>query len=394
MAQYGVNRGLAGDYPADYDDDNAPYTPAWSEKYTGVDRDVLIRFAREWGTTAEHHAGQMHDPDRSRHQSLVSRQPDVSRRHSCPDVLRLCRRQRRWAGALCRPGETGTDGIVGVDRLGQGLVSARPSAEHAKLALCAFGSVALRKGFYRLPHGSTERRGQTSRPRGTRWTCRSGQCARAGCRSIRSFPRTPLKSSKQARAAGADHARRRSRPGSPTRLKNKEMKFSVEDPDAEANWPRVWFIWRGNAIMASAKGHEYFLRHYLGTHDNAVGEDLARGFRQGSRLARTCTAGKDGSGRRSQLPHGYVGPLLGHHSAGRHLVRKGGPEHTDMHSFIHPLSPAVPPCWESKSDWAIFKDVAKKFSECLQHVIFRSPSRIWSPRRWLTTRQPRFRSRT
>ena len=36
---------------------------------------------------------------------------------------------------------------------------------------------------------------------------------------------------------------------------------------------------------------------------------------------------------------------------------------TDMHSFIHPLSPAVPPCWESKSDWAIFKDIAKKFSE-------------------------------
>jgi nitrate reductase alpha subunit len=53
MAQYGVNRGLAGEYPADYDDENAPYTPAWSEKYTGVDRTVLIRFAREWAQTAE-----------------------------------------------------------------------------------------------------------------------------------------------------------------------------------------------------------------------------------------------------------------------------------------------------------------------------------------------------
>ena len=36
---------------------------------------------------------------------------------------------------------------------------------------------------------------------------------------------------------------------------------------------------------------------------------------------------------------------------------------TDMHSFIHPLSAAVPPCWESKSDWQIFKAIAKKFSE-------------------------------
>ncbi|HEX7344617.1 MAG TPA: molybdopterin dinucleotide binding domain-containing protein, partial [bacterium] len=36
---------------------------------------------------------------------------------------------------------------------------------------------------------------------------------------------------------------------------------------------------------------------------------------------------------------------------------------TDMHSFIHPLSAAVPPCWESKSDWQIFQAIAKKFSE-------------------------------
>ncbi|MBL0210737.1 MAG: molybdopterin-dependent oxidoreductase [Holophagaceae bacterium] len=36
---------------------------------------------------------------------------------------------------------------------------------------------------------------------------------------------------------------------------------------------------------------------------------------------------------------------------------------TDMHSFINPLSAAVPPCWESKSDWDIFKQMAKKVSE-------------------------------
>jgi nitrate reductase alpha subunit len=36
---------------------------------------------------------------------------------------------------------------------------------------------------------------------------------------------------------------------------------------------------------------------------------------------------------------------------------------TDMHSFIHPLQQAVPPCWESKSDWAIFRDLAKETAE-------------------------------
>ena len=33
---------------------------------------------------------------------------------------------------------------------------------------------------------------------------------------------------------------------------------------------------------------------------------------------------------------------------------------TDLHSFIHPLSAAVPPCWESKSDWQIFRAIAEK----------------------------------
>ena len=60
-------------------------------------------------------------------------------------------------------------------------------------------------------------------------------------------------------------------------LKNKKLRFAVDDPDAAENWPRVWFIWRGNAISSSAKGMEFFLRHYLGTHDNAIADDRAKG---------------------------------------------------------------------------------------------------------------------
>jgi nitrate reductase / nitrite oxidoreductase, alpha subunit len=36
---------------------------------------------------------------------------------------------------------------------------------------------------------------------------------------------------------------------------------------------------------------------------------------------------------------------------------------SDMHPFIHPLSKAIDPVWESRSDWDIFKGIAKKFSE-------------------------------
>ena len=52
MAQFGVPRGLPGEYPQSYDEDS-PYTPAWQEKYTGIHRETVIRFAREWGENGE-----------------------------------------------------------------------------------------------------------------------------------------------------------------------------------------------------------------------------------------------------------------------------------------------------------------------------------------------------
>ena len=42
---------------------------------------------------------------------------------------------------------------------------------------------------------------------------------------------------------------------------------------------------------------------------------------------------------------------------------------SDMHPFIHPLSTAVDPAWQSRSDWEIYKGFAKKFSEvCVGHL--------------------------
>jgi len=55
-------------------------------------------------------------------------------------------------------------------------------------------------------------------------------------------------------------------------LKKKELEHSVVEPDEEINFPRVWYIWRGNAISGSAKGHEFFLKHYLGTHNNSIAD--------------------------------------------------------------------------------------------------------------------------
>ena len=42
---------------------------------------------------------------------------------------------------------------------------------------------------------------------------------------------------------------------------------------------------------------------------------------------------------------------------------------TDMHPFIHPFSKAIDPVWESRSDWEIFRSLAKRFSElCEGHL--------------------------
>ena len=77
MAQFGVGRGLEGEYPADYDDEDAAYTPAWQEKFSGIDRKTVIKFAREWAVTATRNRRKMHGHHRCRHQPLVSQQPDV-----------------------------------------------------------------------------------------------------------------------------------------------------------------------------------------------------------------------------------------------------------------------------------------------------------------------------
>jgi len=42
------------------------------------------------------------------------------------------------------------------------------------------------------------------------------------------------------------------------------------------NFPRVWYIWRGNALFSSAKGHEFYNKHYLGTHHKVIADEVAK----------------------------------------------------------------------------------------------------------------------
>ncbi|MFM8328297.1 MAG: molybdopterin-dependent oxidoreductase, partial [Pirellulaceae bacterium] len=72
--------------------------------------------------------------------------------------------------------------------------------------------------------------------------------------------RNPLEMTREAIAKGLDP-----KDYVVNQLKSGELKFSCEDPDNPKNFPRNMFVWRSNLLGSSGKGHEYFLKHLLGT---------------------------------------------------------------------------------------------------------------------------------
>jgi nitrate reductase alpha subunit len=65
---------------------------------------------------------------------------------------------------------------------------------------------------------------------------------------------------------------------------------------------------------------------------------------------------------------------------------------SDMHPFIHPLTAAVDPAWESRTDWDIYKGIAKTFSKVCEGTW--ASRRTWSPCRTCTTPRPNWPSRS
>ncbi|MBI3409002.1 MAG: nitrate reductase subunit alpha [Planctomycetes bacterium] len=361
MAQYGVPRGLEGDYPVDGNDESAPYTPAWSEKYTGIDRKLLVRFAREWARTAELTKGKC----------LIIIGAGVN--HWYHNNLMY----RAGIHALMFTGCVGVNGGGLAHYVGQEKLAPMESWSAIAFGRDWLPAVRLQNApSWHYVHTDQWRYEKEftdyhtvpmNQPEGS---LARGHTMDLQVRAVRSgwlpfypqFQKNPLHVVQEAEQAGATEEKDIVR-HVVDQLKTKKLKFSVEDPDAAENWPRVWFIWRGNAIMASAKGHEYFLKHYLGTHTNAIAEDLAKDSVREVTWHDKAPLGKmdlivDLNFRMdtSALYSDIVLPAAT-------WYEKADLNSTDMHSFIHPLSKAVPPCWESKSDWQIFQAISKKFSQ-------------------------------
>jgi nitrate reductase alpha subunit len=358
FAQYGVGRGLEGEYARDYDDAGAAYTPAWQERYTGIARAEVIRFAREWATTAERTGGKC---------SIIIGaavnqwyHADLSYRAAIAGLV-LC-------GCVGRNGG-GLNHYVGQEKLA-------PVAPWQALAFALDWARPPRlqnAPSFHYVHGDQwryEAAGDVAHLNpvpGTPLTV--GHTLDHQVRAVRrgwlpffpQFDRNPAQVVRDAEAAGA-RTEQEIVAWMVRQLRDRKLRFAVEDPDAPESWPRIWFIWRGNALSSSAKGHEYFLRHYLGTHDGAVAEEAARGAVEEAVWRDQAPRGKldlvvDLNFRMdtSALYSDVILPAAS-------WYEKDDLNTTDMHSFIHPLQAAVPPCWEARSDWDIFKALAAKVS--------------------------------
>jgi nitrate reductase / nitrite oxidoreductase, alpha subunit len=358
LATYGVRGGeRSGDWPAGYDDEG-PYTPAWQERLTGIKGSVVVNFARQWAVTAEKTGGRCSviigaGANHWYHNNLLYR--------SCIVPLILC-------GCVGKNGG-GWNHYVGQEKL----------APQASWAAIAFGQdwggpprLQNAPSFHYMhsdqwrydgafeemcPVASKEHvmaRGHTA----------DKQALAVRCGWLPCFPQFNRSNFAVIQDAGKAGATSNDAIKSYVveQLRQRKLRFSMEDPNNPESYPRVWYIWRGNALQASAKGHEYFLKHYLGTHHNEIAKEIA-----GPEIEDVVWHDKVELGKmdlvvdlnfRMDTSALYSDIILPTAT----WYEKDDLNSTDMHSFIHPLQAAIPPCWESKSDWGIFRDIAQRTS--------------------------------
>jgi len=367
MAQYGVSRGLSGEYPTDYSDKNAAYTPAWQEIFTGIDSKTVIQFAREWAQTAETTegkcmiiigAGILH----WYHSNLMYRAGAMA--------LMLC-------GCIGKNGG-GLNHYVGQEKLApmdswSGIAFAKDWQDGTRLQQAPIWHYMNTSQYRYDGHFSKYNTVPKNETTAKHTADQIYESVRRGWMPFYpQFKENSLDLSKEAISKGAKN-NEEIQDYVLEKLKSKKTEYAISDPEAEENHPRVWYIWRGNAIGGSMKGQEYCLKHYLGTHNNLIAEDSEDKTKE-VKWHDVAPVGKmdlvvDLNFRMdsSALYSDIVLPAAS-------WYEKTDLNSTDMHSFIHPLSKAIDPVWESKPDWDIFKEISKVTSEAAK-LYFSEPQK-------------------
>ncbi|WP_049854097.1 MULTISPECIES: nitrate reductase subunit alpha [Dickeya] len=367
LANYGVDRGLddaqcatGDDQVTDYDQVKA-YTPAWAEQITGVSRQNIIRIAREFADNA----------DKTHGRSMIIVGAGMNHWYHLDMNYRGLINMLIFCGCVGQSGG-GWAHYVGQEKL-------RPQTGWLPLA---FGLDWQRPPrhmnstsfFY---NHSSQWRYETIAPQEllspladrSRF---SGSLIDFNVRAERmgwlpSAPQlgaNPLRIAGQAAAAGMSP-----QDYTVAELKAGRLRFAAEQPDNPQNFPRNLFIWRSNLLGSSGKGHEYMLKYLLGTEHGIQGQDL--GQQGGVTPEEVEWREQGGEGKldlvvtldfRMSSTCLYSDIVLPTAT----WYEKDDMNTSDMHPFIHPLSAAVDPAWESKTDWEIYKGLAKTFSRVCQ----------------------------
>jgi nitrate reductase alpha subunit len=360
-AQFGIDRGL-GSGAKGYGD-NAPYTPAWQEAITGVPREQVITVARQFAENAE----------KTRGKSMIIIGAAMNHWYHADmnyrgviNLLMLC-------GCIGQSGG-GWAHYVGQEKL-------RPQTGWVPLAFATDWIRPPRQQnstsfFYaHTDQWRYEKLGveEVLSPLADRSKF-GGSLIDYNVRAERmgwlpSAPQlktNPIQVVRDAQAAGMEP-----KDYVVKALKDGSLEMSCQDPDAPQNWPRNLFVWRSNLLGSSGKGHEYFCKHLLGTESGVQGKDLGPQQAKPTEVKWHAEApeGKldllvtiDFRMSTTCLYSDIVLPTAS-------WYEKNDLNTSDMHPFIHPLSAAVDPVWQAKSDWEIYKGFAKAFSEvCVGHL--------------------------
>ncbi len=364
VANYGLDRGLEDGSTAASYDDMQPYTPAWAEKITGVPRDQIVAVAREFAGNAEKTNGR----------SMVILGAGLNHWYHMDMNYRGIINLLVMCGCVGQSGG-GWSHYVGQEKL-------RPQTGWLPLAFGLDWNRPPRQMnstsfFYahsdqwRYETVKVEEILSPTAPEGP-W---DGTLIDYNIRAERmgwlpSAPQlqvNPLQIAGKAAAAGQEP-----KDFVVSQLKSGGLRMSCEDPDHEANWPRNMFVWRSNILGSSGKGHEYFLKHLLGTSHGLIGKDLGDEGRERAREAVWHDDAPEGKldllvtlDFRMSTTCVYSDIVLPTAT----WYEKNDLNTSDMHPFIHPLSSATDPAWEARSDWEIFKGIARSFSDVAPEVL-------------------------
>ncbi|MBC8202206.1 MAG: nitrate reductase subunit alpha, partial [Planctomycetes bacterium] len=363
LSHLGVDRGLSGEYPKDYDDASQAYTPAWQEQETGVDRELPLRVAREWADNAEKTQGKS---------MFITGSGVLHWYHGGPLIYRAMAVMGILTGCMGRNGG-GFNHYVGTEKI-------RPFAAIGTLGGGAdWGGPPRHQNSTSFFYFNTDQwryDGMVLDPIWAPWAEKfpekgGSHAADQYLMSVRNgwmpfYPqinkKNPIEYLKEARAAGAN-SEEEVGAWVAKQFSERNDKFALEDVDAEENHPKVLWIWRGNLIGTSMRGHEYGLKHMLGTHNNVLGEDRSEGLVKGIEWHKDAPLGKldlvVSVNLRMDSSANYADIVL----PTAHWYEKYDLTCSDLHSFFHPFTPAHDPPWEAKHDWEAFKECAAKVSE-------------------------------